>query len=113
MGAIAAVQLSPATPRYQSEADRLRADRKASGYKARQVTVRSHYSEQDVTVRDAAVSLSEVATIAHRYRVVHRDHANGESLAAGIPSSAWSTRSRSMRHVRRKSHASFTPRRSA
>jgi len=64
-------------------AQSLRAALKAAGFNARRVTVREKHSTLYVTIRDAWASLTEVKTIADKFRVVHRCQATGEILGGG------------------------------
>jgi hypothetical protein len=64
-------------------ADALRVALKAAGFNARRVSVRADHSTLRVTVRDASVSLTQVAAIANAFEVVRRDHASGEILCGG------------------------------
>lgn len=61
----------------------LRAALKAAGFNARRVTVRESYSSLNVTIRDAAVSLSAVESIAKKFSVVRYCEKTGEILSGG------------------------------
>lgn len=65
----------------------LKAALKAAGWTARQVSVRKNYfslgSSIDVTIRDAAVPLSQVKAIAEDFERIHRCEITGEILGGG------------------------------
>ncbi len=67
-----------------TKADALRADLKAAGFKPKQVTVRQTAGcSLDVTIRDAAVSLTAVKAIADKHVRVRYCEASGEILSGG------------------------------
>lgn len=62
----------------------IRAELKAAGFNARQVSVKDrHYGDIKVTVRDIAVPLSAVEAIAMKHQNIRRCESSGEILCGG------------------------------